>query len=135
MPASVTRTLQLDLISADGAATPLSADLRYDRHDPYAVTACFHSGDAQVQWVFARDLLTEGIYDPSGDGDVHVWPSIDAVGGAATFIELSSPDGEALIQARTDELWDFLARTEVLVPSGTESGHLDVDMALSHIFA
>ncbi|MEJ7743255.1 MAG: SsgA family sporulation/cell division regulator [Nocardioidaceae bacterium] len=77
-PVSVTRTLTLELIDATGAATPLAAELLYDKSDPYAVAACFRTGlDLPVRWVFARDLLAEGLYEPTGDGDVHVWPCLD----------------------------------------------------------
>jgi hypothetical protein len=127
---SITRGLALELLDANGTATPLAAELRYDKSDPYAVAACFLAGESQVQWVFARDLLKRGIHQPTGDGDVHIWPCLDTLGHAATIIELSSPDGEALIQARTDELYDFLAEAEALVRSGTEAEHVDVDSAL-----
>jgi hypothetical protein len=131
VPASITRGIALELLDANGTATPLAAELRYDKSDPYAVAACFLAGETQVQWVFARDLLTAGIHQPTGDGDVHIWPSLDALGHAATIIELSSPDGEALIQARTDELYDFLAESEALVRSGTEGDYVDVESALT----
>ena len=85
--------------------------------------------------MFARDLLAEGLYEPTGDGDVHVWPCLDARGRAVTIIELSSPDGEALMQARSDEVCEFLARTEALVPTGSEGGLMDVDGALARILA
>jgi Streptomyces sporulation and cell division protein, SsgA len=131
VPASITRGLALELLDANGTATPLAAELRYDKSDPYAVAACFLAGETQVQWVFARDLLKAGIHQPTGDGDVHIWPCLDTLGHAATIIELSSPDGEALIQARTDELYEFLAESETLVRSGTEGDHVDVAGALA----
>jgi hypothetical protein len=130
VPASITRGLAFELLDANGTATPLAAELRYDKSDPYAVAACFLAGETQVQWVFARDLLKAGIHQPTGDGDVHIWPCLDSLGHAATIIELSSPDGEALIQARTDELYDFLAESETLVRSGTEGSYVDVEGAL-----
>ena len=89
----------------------------------------------EVRWVFARDLLAAGLYEPTGDGDVHVWPCLDARGRAVTIIELSSPDGEALMQARSDEVCEFLSRTEAIVPRGTEAGLMDVDTALGKILA
>jgi hypothetical protein len=135
VPASITRALNFELIGADGAAVPLAAELRYDELDPFAVSACFRSGDSHVRWVFARDLLAVGTYDPSGDGDVHIYPSLDSLGRAVTLIELSSPDGEAIIQARTDELSDFLARTEAMVPTGSESTHINLDSVLAQILA
>ena len=132
-PISVTRAITLELIDASGAATPLAAELRYDKHDPYAVSACFRTGSTEVRWVFARELLAEGLYEPNGDGDVHVWPCLDARGRAVTIIELSSPDGEALMQARSDEVSDFLTRCEALVPSGTEAGLMDMDAVLAQL--
>ncbi len=56
-PVSLTRALTLELIDADGAVTPLEAELRYDSSDPYAVAACFDTGGTEVCWVFGRDLL------------------------------------------------------------------------------
>lgn len=126
-PVSVTSALTLELIDASGAATPVEAELRYDINDPFAVSAVFVTGVNTVQWVFAREILGEGLYDPTGDGDVHVWPCLNARGHAVTILELSSPDGEALLQVRSDELGDFLRRTQDLVPSGTEEQHLDLD--------
>jgi predicted exporter len=64
---------------------------------------------------------------------VHIWPCLDALGHAATIIELSSPDGEAHIQARTDELYEFLAESETLVRSGTEGDHVDVEAAVASL--
>jgi len=132
---SVTRALTLELIDTTGVATPLQAELCYDRNDPYAVSASFRTGDTMVRWVFARDLLKDGLYDPSGDGDVHIWPCIDARGHAVTIIELSSPDGEALMQARSDEVCEFLSHAEALVATGTEGEFIDVDEALLKILS
>ena len=135
VPASITRVLALELIDANGTATPLEAELCYDPSDPYAVAAYFRAGDSQVQWVFARELLSEGIEEPTGDGDVHIWPCLDATGRAATIIELSSPDGQALIQARTAELREFLDESHALVAPGAEDVHLDVDATLAQLLA
>lgn len=134
-PVSVTHPLTLELIDSGGRATPLAAELSYDSRDPYAVTALFKTQDASVRWVFARELLREGLFDPTGDGDVHVWPCLDARGHAVTIIELSSPDGEALLQAQSDEVNEFLRQSEQLVPVGTEDDLVDVDELLTHIFA
>ncbi|MGH3501167.1 MAG: SsgA family sporulation/cell division regulator [Nocardioidaceae bacterium] len=130
---SVTRALTLELIDATGTATELQAELSYDNRDPYAVSAAFLTTDTMVRWVFARELLAQGLYEPTGDGDVHVWPCLDARGTAVTIIELSSPDGEALLQAHSREVSEFLQRTEGLVASGTESDLVDLDAALAHL--
>ncbi|HET9861563.1 MAG TPA: SsgA family sporulation/cell division regulator [Nocardioidaceae bacterium] len=129
-PLAVTQPLALDLIDATGAATPIEAELHYDPRDPYAVTTVFMTGHSQVRWTFGRELLAEGLYEPSGDGDVHVWPCLDADGHAVVIIELCSPDGEALVQARTGDLSGFVDRMNKAVRPGTESEYIDVDGAI-----
>lgn len=132
---SVTQSLHLELIDATGAATPMQADLRYDARDPYAVTAVFLTAAGNVRWTFGRDLLISGIYEPTGDGDVHIWPCLDANGDSVVIIELCSPDGEALVQARTSELATFVTRITRLVAPGTESDLMDLDATIEAILA
>jgi hypothetical protein len=133
-PLTVTQPLTLELIDPTGAVTPIDAELHYDPRDPYAVTTVFMTGATQVRWTFGRDLLCEGLYEPSGDGDVHVWPCLDSEGHAVVIIELCSPDGEALVQARTGDLSSFVERMSAAVEPGSESDHLDVDAAINAIF-
>jgi hypothetical protein len=133
-PLIVSQALTLELIDSTGAATPLEAELQYDPRDPYAVTTVFMTGRSQVRWTFGRDLLASGLYEPSGDGDVHVWPCLDADGHAVVIIELSSPDGEALVQAKTGDLSIFVEKMSKAVLPGTESDYLDLDAAITAIF-
>lgn len=134
-PAVVTQPVALELIDTAGTATPIEAELRYDPADPYAVTTVFKTGASQVRWTFGRELLTEGLYEPAGDGDVHVWPCLDSAGHAVVIIELCSPDGEALVQARTGDLQSFVDRMNHAVARGSESDLVDVDAAIAAIFA
>jgi hypothetical protein len=134
-PAVVTQPVALELIDTAGTATPIEAELRYDPADPYAVTTVFKTGASQVRWTFGRELLTEGLYEPAGDGDVHVWPCLDSAGHAVVIIELCSPDGEALVQARTGDLQSFVERMNHAVALGSESDLMDVDSAIAAIFA
>ena len=134
-PHTVTQPVHLELIDSSGAATPIEAELHYDQADPYAVTTVFKTGASQVRWTFGRELLAEGLYEPSGDGDVHVWPCLDSAGHAVVIIELCSPDGEALVQAKTGDLRTFVDRMNATVPLGTESELIDVDAAINAIFA
>lgn len=133
-PLVVSQALTLELIDSTGASTPLAAELRYDPQDPYAVTTVFLTGRSQVRWTFGRELLTAGLYEPAGDGDVHVWPCLDPDGHAVVIIELCSPDGEALVQARSGDLSAFVDRMNAAVAPGTESDHVDVDAVLAAIF-
>lgn len=130
---NISRALTLELIDASGTATSLDSILSYNVKDPYAVTASFTTAGTTVQWVFARSLLAVGVHEPVGEGDVHVWPSLNALGQAVTVIELSSPEGEALIQARSDEVCEFLRRAEGLVALGTETTYIDIDEAISKL--
>lgn len=132
---TVTQPVQLELIDSSGIATPIEAELRYDATDPFAVTTVFMTGHSEVRWTFGRDLLAEGLYEPAGDGDVHVWPCLDSRGHAVVIIELCSPDGEALVQARTGDLRTFVDRMSKVVKPGTESDLVDVDAAITAIFA
>jgi hypothetical protein len=132
---TVTQAVALELIDPTGAVTPIDAELHYDPRDPYAVTTVFITGATQVRWTFGRDLLAQGLYEPTGDGDVHVWPCLDADGRAVVIIELCSPDGEALVQAQTGDLSAFVDRMHRAVAPGRESDNMDVDAALAAIFA
>lgn len=134
---AVTQAVTFAIIDATGGSTPLEAELQYDLDDPYAVTIAFTSGQSQVSWRFSRDLLTMGLglYTPSGDGDVHIWPCFDDYGRAVVMIELCSPAGEALVEARAADLNIFVERMSAAVPPGTESAHLDVDAMIAAIFA
>ena len=126
----VSRTLALELIDATGDATRLDGELEFTSGDPFAVVAVFRTTHSPIRWVFARDLLAEGLFAPVGDGDVHVWPCLDTQGHAVILIELSSPDGEALLQASSREVSEFLQHTFELVPRGAEELQLDVDDTL-----
>jgi len=131
----LSQVVTLELIDATGAATPLETELTYNPRDPFAVTATFMTVAGQVRWTFGRDLLIGGLYEPTGDGDVHVWPCLDNDAHSVVMIELCSPDGEALVQARTAEITAFVERMTQAVAPGSEAAHLDVDGAIAAIFA
>jgi Streptomyces sporulation and cell division protein, SsgA len=131
---TVTCELRLRLLVAGDAALPVPAALRYDVADPYAVHAAFHAGDETVEWVFARELLSTGLRDEAGLGDVRVWPSSET-GVDVVYVSLSSPEGEALLEAPARELSMFLKRTYAAVPAGSESAYLDIDTALANLLA
>ena len=95
----VTENVELEFVDPQGEATTIDADLVFDPADPYAVTMVFRTGMQEVLWTFGRVLLVEGLHEPTGDGDVHVWPCLSSNGSAVVIIELCSPDGELLVQA------------------------------------
>jgi hypothetical protein len=134
-PSTVTREVIVQLVAPGDGSVSLPVVLHYDTADPYAVHATFRTGQGDgVSWVFARELLTVGVQRPTGDGDVRVWPSWNA-GSEVVFIGLTSPDGEALLQAATSEMMDFLARSYALCAQGQERSHLDLDRAIEALLA
>lgn len=130
-PTSVSAELELRLVVPGSTSLPVLADLTYDVADPYAVRVAFHTGGPDVvEWTFARQLLTDGVARPGGEGDVQVWPSHSG-SRPIVCIALSSPSGRALFEAALGEVVEFLTRTYALVPTGSESDHVDVDAELA----
>jgi hypothetical protein len=129
-PATICVPIELRLVPLEGDAVPVRASFEYDPGDPFAVRAEFHLDEAAepVVWVFARDLVTEGLRGPAGQGDVSLWPArSDSGPGSVVCLALSSPDGQALFECDTDRVVEFLERTFATVPPGDESRHLDLD--------
>jgi hypothetical protein len=127
----VSQTLGLEFVDPEGEATALEAELVYDPADPFAVTMVFQTGAQEVLWTFGRELFLEGRYEPTGDGDVHLWPCLSSEGNAVVIIELRSPDGEVLVQTETRNVDRFLTAMLVSVPVGQESAHVDFDDELA----
>ena len=99
------------------------------------VQVVFHpsSLDAeQVSWSFARELLATGLVEPSGIGDVRVWPW-STPRGEAVALALSSPDGNALFEISRGLVARFLKRTYALVPRGKETDSLDVTATVTRL--
>jgi len=132
-PTTVTCDIGLRLVVSSEDSLPVPAELRYEATDPYAVHAAFSVGDGErVSWVFARDLLSEGVRRPTGQGDVSVWPARSG-GEDVACITLSSPEGHALLECPLDELTSFVDRTYRAVPPGSESRHVDIDAELAQL--
>ena len=134
-PVTVRSEFQLRLVVPGASSLPVKAGLSYDVADPYAVTVAFHTGVGGngdiVQWTFARQLLTDGVAAPVGQGDVQVWPSPGGDNGGAVCLSLSSPSGKALFEMPVSELVEFLTMTYAAVPTGSESEHVDLDAELA----
>ncbi|GCD45508.1 SsgA family sporulation/cell division regulator [Streptomyces paromomycinus] len=131
----VERELELGLVLSPERSIPVPARLTYRTDDPYAVHVTFHIGsDAPVNWTFARELLVEGVFRPCGHGDVRVWPAkVD--GRSLVCMALSSPDGDALLEASAAAVSAWLERTLRVVPPGSEQDHLGLDKGLSALLA
>jgi hypothetical protein len=122
-------------ISGESQHELLEGELVFEHSDPYAVAMHLEARSGTVVWTFARDLLSEGLYEPVGDGDVQVWPCLSQNGEAVVIIELSSPDGTAVLQAPSRIVHDFVHSTEAVVPTGHEGDHFSLDALISQLLA
>ena len=131
----VERELELKLVLSPERRIPVPARLGYLADDPYAVHVTFHiDTEHPVCWTFARDLLVEGVFRPCGQGDVRVWPTKTA-GRSVMLMALSSPGGDALLEAPAAAVSAWLERTLRVVPPGTEGERLGLDDELAQLLA
>ncbi len=112
--------LDLPLTACLGGHTTFAARLGYDPARPYEITLNLQATTGWIEWVFARDLLADGLIAPAGAGDVRLHPDADDV-----VVELRSPNGQALIVFGRAELEHALEATEDLVLPGAEEAHVD----------
>jgi hypothetical protein len=135
--AAVTAELELRLVVPGGPSLPVIASLRYETADPWAVRVAFQTGgegDGIVEWMFARQLLTDGVAKTVGEGDVRVWPSVI---GREHFVNLAmaSPSGSALFEIDRDSLVEFLQQTYLAVPTGAEDDVVDIEAEIAILLA
>jgi len=131
--ATVRTELELRLVVPGGPSLPVRADLSYAAADPWAVRVAFQTGgegDGVVEWLFARQLLTDGVAGTAGEGDVRVWPSI-AGDDRVVNLAMASPSGSALFEIDRDQLVTFLQQTYLAVPTGAEHEAVDVDAEIA----
>ncbi|MDX2849713.1 SsgA family sporulation/cell division regulator [Actinacidiphila glaucinigra] len=131
----VERELEMHLVLSPERSVAVPARLVYRAEDPFAVHITFHIGsNCPVNWTFARELLVEGVFRPSGHGDVRIWPT-KTDGRSVLCMALSSPDGTALLEASSHPVAAWLERTLRAVPPGTELDHLSMDERLDELLA
>lgn len=123
----------LFLLDEEGPGFELQAEFTYDSDDPYAVSLTTSGDNGRIVWTFARDLLSEGLVVPTGDGDVRVFPGVLEEGPPKILIELSVNGDEALMAADRSDIEAFVAMSHELVARGSESEHLDIDAVIALI--
>jgi hypothetical protein len=132
--ATVRTQLELRLVVPGGPSLPVLADLAYAAADPWAVRVAFQTGgegpEGVVEWLFARQLLSDGVARPMGEGDVRVWPSVNGT-EPVVHLGMSSPSGSALFEMARDDVVEFLQQTYVAVPTGSEGLVIDLDRELN----
>ncbi|CAL9391722.1 SsgA family sporulation/cell division regulator [Streptomyces sp. enrichment culture] len=133
MSTVIEQPVEARLVAAAPRMPSIPATLRYDRRDPFAVRMAFPAPatleGVDVCWTFARELLTAGLEDPAGQGDVRVRP----YGYDRTVLEFHAPEGTAIVHVRSSEIRRFLKAADELVPVGLEHLQLDLDHGLAEL--
>ncbi|WP_030181552.1 SsgA family sporulation/cell division regulator, partial [Streptomyces sp. NRRL S-813] len=127
--------LRMRLVLPSDERIIVRARLVYETCDPFAAHIVFHPGsDHSVTRSLARDLLAQGLSQPSGEGDVHIWPTGSGP-DAELHLALYSPHGTARLTAPLPVVAQWLNRTYWLVPAGHEADGFDVDAELSQLLS
>lgn len=106
--------------------------LEYNVWDPYAVRLNLRTGQSDVTWVFARDLLRDGLGEATGYGDVAVWPDVDASGRLC--IRLAAPQGTCVLYVHNiARVGKWVSRTYTLMPDEAQDMTAQVDRALRRL--
>ncbi|GHH28573.1 SsgA family sporulation/cell division regulator [Streptomyces rubradiris] len=133
MSTVIEQPVEARLVAAAPRMPSIPATLRYDRRDPFAVRMTFPAPatleGVDVCWTFARELLTAGLEDRAGQGDVRVRP----YGYDRTVLEFHAPEGTAIVHVRSGEIRRFLKAADELVPAGLEHLQLDLDHGLAEL--
>jgi hypothetical protein len=101
--------MSVEPLAPAGSVTqrPIRVGLRWSPGRPDEVSLLFSTGQEQVRWEMALQLLRDGVDGPAGMGDVFWCPSpLDP-----TLVELvlASPNGRAGFLVNLQDLCQFLA--------------------------
>ncbi|GGJ28917.1 SsgA family sporulation/cell division regulator [Streptomyces brasiliensis] len=121
------RTIQITQWAARRLPLPIACEFAFNSGDPLAVTLVFDSdGEYPVRWVFARDLLAEGLTARSGQGDVEIWPVYRA-GRRSLWIQVGKArtGRTALFEVPARPVAQWLAQSYAVVPRGREMADVD----------
>lgn len=106
----------------------MRVQLVYAPLDPYALHLSFKIGLGWVRWVFARELLADGMIFEAGQGDVRIIPDEDTID-----VVLDSPSGTARLAFSRADFERALDVIEGLVPTGTEHEKFDFDREIAKL--
>ncbi|MEV0226072.1 SsgA family sporulation/cell division regulator [Streptomyces sp. NPDC050704] len=133
MSTVIEQPVEARLVAAAPRMPSIPATLRYDPRDPFAVRMSFPAPatleGVDVCWTFARELLSSGLEESVGDGDVRVRP----YGYDRIVLEFHAPEGTAVVHVLAGELRNFLDNSTKLVPFGLEHLHQNLDHGLAEL--
>lgn len=109
-------------IRGDVEAEAVEVQLTYDPADPLAVQLHVLGAGRDEHWVFARDLLADGLRSlvPVGHGDVKVQAT-----SVLTEISRCSGGDQEVLRLPWWNTREFIRLTQVAVPRGHESCDVD----------
>lgn len=103
----------------------LKAEFHYAVADPLTVLVELHASPSDVvSWVISRDLLYDGTTEPSGLGDVRLWPSVSGT-RRVMYMKLEAHGTSCLLEMDSEPLEKWLLETFALVHPGTELCDVD----------
>jgi hypothetical protein len=114
---------QLHLLIPNRPALRIDAALMWGSRNPIEV----HLVTADADWSIGRDLLTDGMRELVGEGDVRVRPHPSWQ--HLIQIDLSSPNGSASFTLHRQVLAGFLALTWTACPARRESRVIQAALA------
>lgn len=105
----------VETIAYTDTGSPVRVSLRYDAKDPYRVVAGLSVVGDSTEWMFSRDLLIDGIRQPTGIGDVRVYGFGDEV-----TLTLDNGESPLVLHLASPVVATFVSSMLYLVPSGSE---------------
>jgi len=127
----ITVATTFDLLAPGSDSSPIEAELRYDPDDPYAVAIGFHTGQGEVEWMFGRELLADGLITRTGEGDIAVRPAPEDP--ERVLMELDAPTGFAVLSGLSEDIAEFLDLSYDVVSPGEEELWIDFDRELAKL--
>lgn len=106
---------------------PVHAVMVFDPAEPFTVTLHLgYAGGDDVIWMCDRTLLVDGLRQPTGAGDVQVWPAVDT---DDVVVDLNSPDGSITLLLPTERVLTFVHAAEAMSPISRAT--VDVDALIA----
>lgn len=128
-----TEAIHAELVSLYDGSTPVRSRWSYRADQPFTIVAAFQTDrNRWVEWMFARDLLVDGMLGAAGIGDVRLHPETER-GLDLLVVEIESPEGYAKLELDHESVSEFLEATGELVPFGEESENFDIDALIDEI--
>jgi hypothetical protein len=85
-----------------------------------------------VTWRISRELLYQGLFEESGEGDVQVWPT-QCDEGEAAWMLLESKDASAVFELPVPAVGEWLDATYRIVAAEAEADSLDWDAFITEL--